>query len=60
MIKYRLTIRIFNEFKMLKDKSSIGRHSFLARGYSVDTVDLDSDMIRKYVRYQDAKKARTE
>jgi len=31
-----------------------------ARGYCVDTVGLDSDMIRKYVKYQERKEKRQE
>jgi len=31
----------------------------MARGYCVDTIGIDADMIRKYVRYQE-KKERTE
>jgi len=31
-----------------------GNH-FWAKGYCVDTVGLDSEMIRKYVKYQEKK-----
>ncbi len=31
-----------------------------AKGYCVDTVGLDADMIRKYVRYQEKKKQEME
>jgi len=47
MIKGRTAIRVFNRFKKLKSKS-----------YCVDTVGLDSDMIRKYVKYQERKEQR--
>lgn len=31
----------------------MNRFRFWARGYCVDTVGLDTEMIRKYVKYQD-------
>jgi putative transposase len=57
IIKGRTAIRVFNRFKKLKDKPYWG-NSFWSKGYCVDTVGLDSDMIRKYVRYQEAKETR--
>jgi REP element-mobilizing transposase RayT len=36
------------------EETVLGNH-FWAKGYCVDTVDLDADMIRKYVRYQEEK-----
>jgi putative transposase len=36
-------------------KHRILGQSFLVQGYCVDTVGLDADMIRKYVRYQEKK-----
>ena len=51
LIKGRSAIRIFNKFPHLKKEKYWG-NSFWARGYCVDTVGLDSDMIRKYVKYQ--------
>ena len=54
MIKGRTAIRVFNRFKKLKSKPYWG-NSFWSRGYCVDTVGLDSDMIRKYVKYQERK-----
>ncbi len=53
-IKGRTAIRIFNKFRHLKQKPYWGNH-FWSRGYCVDTVGLDSEMIRKYVKYQDDK-----
>ena len=52
IIKGRTAIRIFNEFKKLKEQKYWGNH-FWTRGYCVDTVGLDEEMIRKYVKYQD-------
>jgi len=34
--------------------------SFWAKGYCVDSVGLDADMIRKYVRYQEKKEQQLE
>lgn len=52
ILKGRTAIRIFNHFKKLKLKRYWGNH-FWAPGYCVDTVGLDSEMIRKYVKYQE-------
>ena len=53
-LKGRTAIRVFNKFRKLKEKPYWGNH-FWARGYCVDTVGLDSEMIRKYVKYQEDK-----
>ncbi len=53
-IKGRTAIRIFNKFRKLKQKPYWGNH-FWSRGYCVDTFGLDSETIRKYVKYQDDK-----
>ena len=59
MIKGRTAIRVFNKFKKLKQKPYWG-NKFWSRGYCVDTVGLDSDMIRKYVKHQGRKEKRAE
>ena len=59
IIKGRTAIRVFNKFKHLKRKPYWG-NKFWARGYCVDTVGLDSEMIRKYVKYQEQKEKRAE
>ena len=41
-------------------RSLIGGIIFGARGYCVDTVGLYAEMIRKYVKYQEAKDRRSE
>jgi putative transposase len=53
MVKGRSAIRVFNKFKELKQRPYWGNH-FWTEGYCVDTVGLDSEMIRKYVKYQEA------
>jgi len=45
IIKGRTAIRVFNKFKNLKNKPYWGNH-FWAKGYCVDTVGLDAEMIR--------------
>ena len=59
IVKGRTAIRILNKFRHLKEKPYWGNH-FWTRGYCVDTVGLDSEMIRKYVKYQEAKERREE
>ena len=53
-IKGRTAIRVFNKFRHLKRKPYWGNH-FWAKGYCVDTVGLDEEKIRKYVKYQERK-----
>ena len=55
-IKGRSAIRLFSKFPYLK-KRYWGNH-FWARGYCVDTVGLNLEMIKKYVKYQDKKETR--
>ena len=59
ILKGRTAIRVFNKFNRLKIKPYWG-NKFWARGYCVDTVGLDSEMIRKYVKHQEQKEKRTE
>ena len=58
-LKGRTAIRILNKFKYLKQQKYWGNH-FWVRGYCVDTVGLDSEMIRKYVKYQEKQEKRLE
>ena len=51
-VKGRTAIRVFNKFRELKKKPYWGNH-FLARGYCVDTLGLDAEMTKKYVKYQE-------
>jgi len=59
MVKERTAIRIFNKFRELKHKPYWGNH-FWAEGYCVDTVGLDEEKIRKYVKYQEQKEREQE
>lgn len=57
-IKGKSAIRVFNKIPALR-KRYWGNH-FWARGYCVDTVGLDLEMIRKYVKYQEKKEKQLE
>ncbi|MBE7546892.1 MAG: IS200/IS605 family transposase [Planctomycetia bacterium] len=59
IIKGRTAIRVFNKFRHLKQKPYWGNH-FWSRGYCVDTVGLDTEKIRKYVKYQEQKERQEE
>jgi putative transposase len=58
-IKGRTAIRVFNQFRELKQKPYWGNH-FWSKGYCVDTVGLDEEKIRKYVKYQERQEKRQE
>ena len=58
-IKGRTAIRVFNKFRHLKHRPYWGNH-FWARGYCVDTVGLDAEKIRKYVKYQEEQEKRNQ
>ena len=58
-LKGRVAIRILNKYKDLRQKQYWGNH-FWARGYCVDRVGLDSEMIRKYVKYQEKNEKKIE
>jgi putative transposase len=59
VIKGRTAIRIFNKFRKLKNKPYWGNH-FWSRGYCVDSVGLDEEMVRKYIKYQEKEEQRQE
>ena len=56
-VKGKSALRIFTRFSYLKQKPYWGNH-FWAKGYCVDTVGIDADMIRKYVKYQEKQEQR--
>jgi putative transposase len=58
-VKGRTAIRILNKHRKLKQKPYWGNH-FWAKGYCVDTVGLDAEKIRKYVKYQEAQEKKVE
>ncbi|EKO3440533.1 IS200/IS605 family transposase, partial [Vibrio fluvialis] len=51
-VKGRTAIRLFNKFPYLRKKKLWGNH-FWQRGYFVDSVGMNEEIIRRYVRYQD-------
>ena len=59
ILKGRSAIRVFNKFKELKNRPYWGNH-FWARGYCVDTVGLDEEKIRAYVKYQEKREREAE
>ena len=58
-LKGRTAIRVLNKFRDLKERPYWGNH-FWSRGYCVDTVGLDEEMIRKYIKYQEAQERESE
>ena len=58
-IKGRSAIRVLNRYKKLRQRPYWGNH-FWSKGYCVDTVGLDSEMIQKYVKYQQDKEQAAE
>lgn len=53
-IQGKTAIQVFQKFPDLRSKKYWGNH-FWAAGYCVDTVGIDAEMIKKYVKYQDNK-----
>ena len=51
-LKGRTAIRVFKKFPSLRQKPYWGNH-FWAPGYCVDTVGVNADMIKRYVKYQE-------
>ena len=58
-VKGQTAMKIFRQFRHLRKKPYWGNH-FWAKGYCVDTVGLDAEMIRKYVRHQERKEQHQE
>ena len=52
VVKGKTALRVFTRFTYLRTKLYWSNH-FWAKGYCVDTVGLNADMIRKYVKYQE-------
>lgn len=58
-LKGRSAIRILKNHPSLRKKRYWGNH-FWAPGYCVDTVGLDAEMIRRYVRHQEKHEKKVE
>jgi putative transposase len=59
LLKGKLAIKLFKSYPAMKKKPYWGNH-FWARGYFVNTVGLDEDLIRRYVRHQEENERREE
>ena len=57
ILKGKTAIHVFNKFPYLKKKPYWGNH-FWANGYCVDTVGVNEEMVKKYVKYQEAHEKR--
>ena len=58
-LKGKVAIKLFKSYPQLKKKPYWGNH-FWARGYFVNTVGLDEDMIKRYVKYQEKEERKIE
>jgi len=52
VLKGRTAIRLFSAYPYLRKQPYWGNH-FWAKGYCVDTVGLNSEMVQKYVKFQE-------
>lgn len=52
ILKGKTAIKIFKSYPQLKTQPYWGNH-FWSRGYCVDTIGLDEEKIKKYVKYQE-------
>ncbi len=59
IVKGRTAIRLLKRFPDLRKRRYLGNH-FWTKGYCVDTLGLDEDKIRQYVKYQEDKERREE
>jgi len=58
-VKGRSAIRVLRRFRKLRTNTYWGNR-FWAKGYCVDTIGLDEETIRKYVKYQEKKQEKIE
>lgn len=58
-IKGKVAIKLFKSYPKLKKKPYWGNR-FWARGYFVNTVGLDEEMIKRYVKYQEKEERKEE
>ena len=59
VIKGKLAIKLFKSYPGLKQKPYWGNH-FWARGYFINTVGLNEELIKRYVKYQEEGERREE
>ena len=58
-VKGKCALRVFSVCRDLRRRPYWGNH-FWAQGYCVDTVGLDHEMIRKYVKWQEREEQKQE
>ena len=58
-VKGQSAMKVFRQYRQLRKKPYWGNH-FWSKGYCVDTVGLDAEMISRYVRYQENKEIQQE
>ena len=58
-LKGKLAIKLFKSYPSLKKKPYWGNH-FWSRGYFVNTIGINEDLIRRYVQYQEEEEKREE
>lgn len=58
-LKGKLAIKSFKSYPGLKQKPYWGNH-FWARGYFVNTIGLNEDLIKRYVKFQEEEERREE
>ncbi len=52
VLKGKTAIKIFKSYPKLKTQPYRGNH-FWSRGYCADTIGLEEDKIKRYVKYQE-------
>lgn len=58
-LKGKIAIKLFKTYPAMKRKPYWGNH-FWARGYFVNTVGLDEEMIKRYVKHQEKEEKKVE
>jgi putative transposase len=58
-LKGKLAIKLFKSYPSMKKKPYWGNH-FWSRGYFVNTVGINEELIRRYVQYQEEEEKREE
>jgi len=58
-VKGKLAIKLFKSYPKLKQKPYWGNR-FWARGYFVDTIGINLDVIKRYVKYQEEEEKKEE
>ncbi len=59
ILKGKTAIKLFKSYPNLKRKPYWGNH-FWTRGYFVNTVGINEEMIRRYVKYQEDEERKVE